>query len=427
MRKLFRFFRRGFGENVRFALLAVRTHKLRTSLTVLGIVVGVATVIAMVSIVTGFNNNMVRNFQSFGASLVLFQKYEPRFGPGGPRPEGELRRKDLTLADAAALREIPEMRAVSPQRYLWNNSDYHLKYRDAEAQSPRVFGVMEEYPTATNRVVGQGRFFTNTEVDHAADVMVIGDEIREKLLPREDPVGKRVLLGHDSYTVVGVFEKKGKMFGESQDNFVVIPITTFDRRFPWIKVGGGEGDALRIATVPYTPEQVPVIIEKARAILRTRRHVRFDKPDDFGIVTPDKMIESFQGITRGITLAMVFIAFVSLLIGGVGVMNIMLVSVTERTREIGVRKAVGAFRRDIVLQFLTEATTLSLLGGAIGVVVGVAVPAGVKKVFDALPAETPLWAIIVGLAVSMSVGIFFGLYPAVKASRLDPIEALRYE
>ncbi len=427
MSRLFGFFRRGFGENVRFALLAVRTHKLRASLTVLGIVVGVATVIAMVSIVTGFNNNMVRNFQSFGASLVLFQKYEPRFGPGGPTPEGELRRKDLTIEDANALREIPEMRAVSPQRYLWNNSDYHLKHRDAEARSPRVFGVMEEYPIATNRTIGAGRFMTPTEIDHAADVMVIGDEIRDKLFPREDPIGKRVLLGHDAYTVVGVFEKKGKMFGESQDNFVVIPITTFDRRFPWIKVGGGEGDALRIATVPYTPEQVPIIIEKSRAVLRARRHVRFDKPDDFGIVTPDKMIESFQGITRGITLAMVFIAFVSLLIGGVGVMNIMLVSVTERTREIGVRKAVGAYRRDIVLQFLTEATTLSLLGGAIGVVVGIAVPAGVKKLFEALPAETPMWAIVVGLAVSISVGIFFGLYPAVKASRLDPIEALRYE
>jgi putative ABC transport system permease protein len=424
---LFGFFRRGFGENVRFALISVRAHKLRASLTVLGIVVGVATVIAMVSIVTGFNNNMVRNFQSFGASLVLFQKYEPRFGPGGPTPEGELRRKDLTIEDANALREIPEMRAVSPQRYLWNNSDYHLKHRDAEARSPRVFGVMDEYPTATNRTIGAGRFMTPTEIDHAADVMVIGDEIRDKLFPREDPIGKRVLLGHDAYTVVGVFEKKGKMFGESQDNFVVIPITTFDRRFPWIKVGGGEGDALRIATVPYTPEQVPVIIEKARAVLRARRHVRFDKPDDFGIVTPDKMIESFQGITRGITLAMVFIAFISLLIGGVGVMNIMLVSVTERTREIGVRKAVGAFRRDIVLQFLTEATTLSLLGGAIGVLVGIAVPAGVKKLFEALPAETPMWAVLVGLAVSISVGIFFGLYPAVKASRLDPIEALRYE
>jgi putative ABC transport system permease protein len=419
--------RRGFGENVRFALLAVRTHKLRASLTVLGIVVGVATVIAMVSIVTGFNNNMVRNFQSFGASLVMFQKYEPRFGPGGPTPEGEMRRKELTLEDAAALREIPEMRAVSPQRYLWNNSDYHLKHRDLEARSPRVFGVMEEYPTATNRVVSLGRFLTPTEIDHGTDVMVIGEDIREKLFPREDPISKKVTLGHDSYIVVGVFEKKGKMFGDSQDNFVVIPITTFDKRFPFVKAGASDGDALRIATVPYTPEQVPIIIEKARTILRTRRHVRFDKPDDFGIVTPDKMIESFQGITRGITLAMVFIAFVSLLIGGVGVMNIMLVSVTERTREIGVRKAVGAFRRDIVLQFLTEATTLSLIGGAIGVVVGIAVPALVKKAFDALPAETPVWAIVVGLVVSMSVGIFFGLYPAVKASRLDPIEALRYE
>jgi putative ABC transport system permease protein len=427
VRRLFGFLRRGFGENMRFALLAVRTHKLRASLTVLGIVVGVATVIAMVSIVTGFNNNMVRNFQSFGASLVLFQKYEPRFGPGGPRPEGELRRRDLTLEDAAALRDIPEMRAVSPQRYLWDNSDYHLKFRDVEARSPRVFGVMVEYPIATSRFIAEGRFLTETEVEHAADVMVIGEDIREKLFPREDPIGKRVLLGHASYTVVGLFEKKGKMFGDSQDNLVVIPITTFDRRFPWIKMGGSNGDALRIATVPYTPEQVPIIIEKGTALLRARRHVPFNKPDDFGIVTPDKMIESFQGITRGVTLAMVFIAFISLLIGGVGVMNIMLVSVTERTREIGVRKAVGAYRRDIVLQFLTEATTLSLLGGAIGVIVGIAVPAGVKKAFEALPAETPLWAIVVGLAVSMSVGIFFGLYPAVKASRLDPIEALRYE
>jgi len=208
---------------------------------------------------------------------------------------------------------------------------------------------------------------------------------------------------------------------------VTIPITTFDRRFPWIRVGGSDGDALRILAVPYRPDQVPVLIEKARTILRARRRVRFDQPDDFGTVTPDRMIESFQGITRGVTLAMVFIALVSLVIGGVGVMNIMLVSVTERTREIGVRKAVGAFRRDIVLQFLTEATTLSLLGGAIGVLVGIAVPAAVKKAFDALPAETPLWSIVVGLLVSMSVGVFFGLYPAVKASRLDPIEALRYE
>jgi putative ABC transport system permease protein len=319
------------------------------------------------------------------------------------------------------------MRAVSPARYLWDNTDYHIRYRDAEVQSPKISGVVEEYPIATNRPIAEGRFLTATEIEHAADVIVIGDEIRERLFARVDALNKRVQLGHDSYTVVGVFEKKGKMFGDSQDNLVVIPITTFDRRFPWVKAGGTNGDALRIATVPYTADQLPALIEKARAILRMRRHVAFNQPDDFGIVTPDKMIESFQGITSGITLAMVFVAFVSLLIGGVGVMNIMLVSVTERTREIGVRKAVGAYRRDIVLQFLTEATTLSLLGGAIGVIVGIAVPLAVKKAFDALPAETPFWAVFVGLIVSVSVGIFFGLYPAVKASRLDPIEALRYE
>jgi putative ABC transport system permease protein len=420
-------FRRGFGENLRFALLAVRAHKLRASLTVLGIVVGVATVIAMVSIVTGFNNNMVRNFQSFGATVVTFQKYEMRFGGGG-FPEGELRRRELTIEDAMALKEaVPEMRAVSPTRYLWNNTDYHARFRDLEALSPRVWGVTPDYPAANNRGVAEGRFLTESDVTRSSNVVVLGSEIRDKLFPREQALGKTIKVGPVQYLVVGVLEKKGKMFNDNQDNYILMPITAFDQHFPWIKYGVEDGDALRIAAVPFRPEQMDTIIDKGRAILRARRRVPFNKPDDFAIVTPDKLIESFQGITNGVTMAMVFVAFVSLLIGGVGVMNIMLVSVTERTREIGVRKAVGAHRRDIVLQFLTEATTLSLLGGAIGVIVGVAIPALVKKVFEALPAETPLWSVFVGLLVSLSVGIFFGLYPAVKASRLDPIESLRYE
>jgi putative ABC transport system permease protein len=424
MSGIFSHLRRGFGENVRFAFLAVRAHKLRAFLTVLGIVVGVATVIAMVSIINGFNNSMVRNFQSFGATLVQFQKFEPRFGPGR-RDESERNRKDLTLEDALALKaEVPEMRAVSPERYLWN-TDIHVKYRDSETTTPVVLGAMPDYSLANNHFVAYGRFLTDTDIDHGAPVVVIGEDVREALFAREDPLNKWLQLNGTQYLVVGVFEKKGKMMGHSNDNFVALTLTAFDRQFPFIK--NSHGDTIHIATVPYTPDQVPTIMEKGRAVLRTRRHVPFNKPDDFAIYTPDKLIESFQSITRGVTLGMIFIAFISLLIGGVGVMNIMLVSVTERTREIGVRKAVGAFRRDIVLQFLTEATTLSILGGVIGVIVGVAVPAGVKRAFDALPAETPFWAIFVGLAVSLSVGIFFGLYPAVKASRLDPIEALRYE
>jgi putative ABC transport system permease protein len=424
MTQLFSHLRRGFGENFRFALLAVRTHKLRAVLTVLGIVVGVSTVIAMVSIVTGFRNNMIRNFQSFGATLVQFQKYEARFGPHGP-PEAERRRKDLTLEDALALKaSIPEMRAVSPERYLWN-TNVHVRYRDAETTTPVVVGVAPDYSMANNHFVAYGRFVTESDFDHASNVAVIGEDVRGVLFAREDPLGKSIDFNGIQYTVIGVLEKKGAMFGGSNDNFLLIPFTAFDRQFPYIK--NGHGDTIHIATVPYKPEQVPIILEKGRELLRTRRHVPFNKPDDFAIFTPDKMIESFKAITNGVMLAMVFIAGVSLLIGGVGVMNIMLVSVTERTREIGLRKAVGAFRRDIVLQFLTEATTLSLLGGAIGVLLGVAIPAVVKRAFEALPAETPMWAILVGLAVSISVGIFFGLYPAVKASRLDPIEALRYE
>jgi putative ABC transport system permease protein len=414
------------GENVTFATGALAAHKLRSALTILGIVIGVTTVIAMVSIIEGFNNSVIKSFQSFGATLVQFQKFDPQFGPGSS-DESQRNRKNLTYEDAVALkRQCPSMLAVSPERY-WFAGDSSgapdVIFGSQQATPDTIGGVTEDYPIANNHFIGEGRFISADDVLHSAPVVVLGSMVAETLFARLDPIGKEVTVRGRKYAVIGVMEKQGSQsFFETVDQHVFIPITTFDGHFPWVKRDIG----VNIATIPRRSEWVQRITEEGTAVLRARRKVPFNKGNDFGILTPDKLIGNFQAVTGGITLAMILISSIALIVGGVGVMNIMLVSVTERTREIGVRKAVGAVRRDIVTQFLTEAMTLSGIGGAIGVAVGLAIAALVRAV-SPLAAETPLWSIVVGLLVSISIGLFFGIYPAYQAARLDPVDALRYE
>lgn len=413
-------------ENIRFATGAITAHKLRASLTVIGIVIGVATVIAMVSIIEGFNRSVVKSFQSFGATLVQFQKFDPQFGPGGNDPSQRLR-KNLTYEDALALKALcPSMAAVSAERYWFSGNGTSVPdviYKSEVATPDTLAGVNPDYAPANNHFIGEGRFLIESDIRRSAPVAVLGWNIAHTLFPRVDPIGKEVTISGRKYMVIGVMEKQGSQsFFETVDSHVFLPITTFDAHYPWIKRDIG----VNIATIPRQPELVANILEEGTAVLRARRKVPFNKPNDFGVMTPDQLIGNFRAVTGGITLAMIFISSIALIVGGVGVMNIMLVSVTERTREIGIRKAIGAVRRDITTQFLTEAMTLSAIGGLIGVALGLGIAAIVRAV-SPLATATPIWSIVVGLVVSISIGLFFGIYPAVKAAKLDPIEALRYE
>ena len=417
--------RRMVAENLRFARIALVAHKLRAFLTVVGIVIGVWTVIAMVALVTGFNRSTTESFSSFGTTLVQFQKYEARFLGGGHKiPEEERTRRDLTIEDADALAAYcPSILAVSPERYLWGN--HKITGGGNEAQAVSVAGGSQNYARCNNWTIKDGRNLTEVDVLHAADVAVVGTDVAETLWKGKDPLGQWIAIDGKRATVVGLFDKKGSSgFGGNPDQFVLIPITTFDRHFPQIR--NSHEDTIHIATIPRSPELIDRVVEEGTAVLRARRKVPFDKPNDFAIFTAEKMIAQMQAVTNGISGVMLLVAAIALLVGGVGVMNIMLVSVTERTKEIGLRKAVGALRRDITLQFLTEAMTLTALGGAIGVALGLLTAVVVRNI-SPLRTETPLWSIGLGLGVSISIGLFFGLYPAIKAAKLDPIDALRYE
>ncbi len=409
-----------FREVFRMAIDSIRAHKLRSFLTVLGIVIGVMTVIGMVSVIQGLNASFLRELESAGSDLILVQKYDPvQFGD---LTEEQRNRKDLTYDDALAL--IDEADLIKGVAVSYNTSPFdpvEIKYRSVKSDTAFVVGINEQWPQVYALYLPQeGRHLNESDIARSAPVCVLGFELAESLFPMVSPVGKEIRIGPVNFTVVGVLEKRGQIFGQSRDNFAAIPITTLMKSFAY------EKDSLQIGAIPYRHEDLGEAIDQITSILRQRRKVPFGKPDDFVVFTQDTFVDLYNQLTGAAYLVMIVISSIGLLVGGIGVMNIMLVSVKERTREIGIRKAIGARSNDILKQFLIEAVFLTGFGGVIGVLVGFAIALLVRSATP-LPAAVTVWSVALGLGVSVGIGLSFGIFPAQKAARLDPIVSLRYE
>jgi putative ABC transport system permease protein len=407
-------------ESALMALDTLRTNKLRSSLTILGVSVGVITIIFMVSIIQGLNKAFAEQVESLGSNTIFVSKFEPSFG----RPPGqdEIHRKDLTMEDADALRrEAPSIAGVSPiHRKLATTA----RYQDKQTDTPILLGVTPYYEFVHSQFVARGRFIKDLDMDSRSNVAVIGVDVARALFPYEEAVDKDIRLNGNPFHVIGVMEPLGSFFGQSRDNSIFVPISTFDKYYsaeaPFPEV------VFFIIVRPQSRAYVKPAIDEITDILRRRRRVPLGAPNDFGISSQDSLLDIYNQLTGATALVLTAISFVALMIGGIGVMNIMLVSVTERTKEIGVRKAVGATKLNILSQFLIEAVVLTAIGGFAGLAVGELLALIINK-YSPLPAHVPLWAIGVGVGISAAVGIVFGLWPAWKAARLDPIEALRWE
>ena len=408
-------------ETILMALGTIRAHKFRSFLTVLGIVIGVTVVIAIASILTGLRSSIVSIVEEYGTNNIY--AFHLTTGPRmGNRDRSEFARKPLRPEDADAIRaQATAIEDVAQCLFTWW-TDRTLKYKGKTYKQGDLQGVSASYAAVTNLSVQEGRFINEIDDQHRREVMVIGVNIAEALFPNQFQItGEEVELGGKTFQIIGVLDKrKSGFFGENEeDSAIFIPFETARKMFP-------RRDYMMLF-MRARSGRLREGLDQVEEILRRQRGVKFNEPNNFDLSTPDKMIEQFDGITKYVGLIAIAISAVGLLVGGIGVMNIMLVSVTERPREIGVRKAIGARRRDIVTQFLFEAMTLTGLGGILGVVVAVLISYVLMFFIPELPASIPLWAVVAGFSVSVVIGLVFGVWPARKASRLDPIECLRYE
>jgi putative ABC transport system permease protein len=408
-------------ETVTMALNTLRANKMRSALTILGIVIGVMTVITISSVVNGLNQGVADLVESLGSNVLFVFRF-PVFGK---QPTSEmLTRKQLTYDDAQAMGTLPHVVAVAPiLQHVDRNSGLGTAAVHANGRSmenTQLEGDTPEAEPVNNMTMLSGRFFNNNDVERASDVGVIGIDTANELFGNVDPVGREVVVGGITFTVIGVVDKRRTAFGggkNAEDNKVYFPITTFHKLHPeeldyWI-------------TLKYDDvKNVPLVKDELTELLRRRRKVANEKPDNFAIFGTDSLTRLWDQITGGLFLLLFSLSTVALTVGGVGVMNIMLVSVTERTREIGVRKAIGATKKTILTQFTLEAITLCAVGGLIGIILGSGIALGLK-IF--LPALLSTGWVLAAFLSSCAIGLIFGIYPAWKAANLDPIEALRYE
>ena len=403
-------------------------NRLRSVLALLGIVIGVGTVIGMVSLINGFQRSFQRSIQSIGNNTIYIRRIRPGFHIDGQIPDSLRQRKAFTMDDAEAiLAASPAVRAISP--FKWPYQDIRLGYRNKLTKITFIYGTNQDYLITHGHDLAQGRFFTGEEVTRRANVCVLGKDTREALFGNRLGLGERIHIGNIPFTVIGEFEPKGKMLGNNFDEVAAVPYTTIDKYFPapndappWFPKRG----ELFLDAMAVSPDQSEEAQRQISELLRIRRHLPSNKPNNFVVFTDDAFLQLYNTVTGGIVALMTLISSIALVVGGIGVMNIMLVAVTERTREIGVRKALGARRRAILIQFLVEAVLLTAAGGVLGILLGSGI-SWLVKVLGHLPSYVSVWSVITGLLFSAAVGVFFGLYPAMRASRLDPVESLRYE
>ena len=415
-------------ETLAIARRALTANRMRSMLALLGIVIGVGTVIGMVSLINGFQRSFEQNIKSFGNNTLYIRRIRPGIQFSGGVPDSLKQRKAFTIGDAKAiLEQSPAVAAVSVFKFSYQ--DIKLSYLGRNTKTTFIYGTNEELLRTHGYEIARGRFFTEQEVEGNANVVVLGRDTREALFKDASGLGRTVRLNGIPFTVIGEFEPKGKFFGENFDEVGCIPYPLIDKYFgappeapPWFPKRG----ELFLDAIAVSPEQDEEAIREISEVLRVRRHLPSNKPNNFVVFSDDAFISLYNTITGGIFALMFLISSISLIVGGIGVMNIMLVAVTERTREIGVRKALGAPRKAILLQFLLEALLLTAGGGAVGILLGAGVSWLVRAV-SPLPTFVSVWSVMTGLFVSTLIGVFFGLYPAVRASRLDPVDSLRYE